>query len=872
MARELALGLVIGGAVSRSVGAAFKDVEGRVKRLESTAGKAKVLQSVIGETKRLQDEWRKAHLSGAATAEGLRRKLDANLESLRRQGVEVRNLGKAYEQAGRQARSAELKSTGQGQLKAGATGLRNTAMATGAAAATMIVPTKVSAEFGAVIRDIAIKAGVAGTDEEKQMANTIVGTSRENGLARNEVAEIVNALVGAGMDLKQAMDYAPVAAKFVVGQGADGTATAKMINALGQNAKITDPKDMQKALEAIAFQGQAGSFEAADMAKWFPELLSQMANMGITGTDAVAQLGAMLQVQMKTAGSSDEAANNLKNWIGKIGSSDVVNAYKDAGIDYQQSMRGGMQKGMSTLEASFALAQKYVEATDPAKAAEMAKAMATISKEADPAKAKAMMNAFEESMRTGDLFTDMQVKAALTAYMQNKDLYNKLKKDSGNASGILDKNLNERRDGSAQKWKETGQAMNDALRSAGDAIRPLTDKLSTGLTAIAQGVSSISDKAPALVTGLLGAGAAIAGISAAHNSIKIVKGLRNIGRSTLLGNPNLVQKVAVVNGLGGGGPDLGGSRGKSKGKRGWRRGSAVGSKSAVSESATKPRMRVHAGGGAVVSSKPLSSWKPPITTPRAPLAGSASVVPTASGAGLSRLSGLGKGSLPGVLFEGAIDAKDVFDNAKTRDEKAEGYGRAGGGAAGALAGAAAGAAIGSVVPIIGTAIGAMIGGALGSMGGKSLGGVIGKSLFGGPEVVTNTSAPVTPLLMKDRPGPAVPSLESIATSFSPTGPLVTRHASSAMPGLADVSNSLKAADRGLPEVTLAAAAKTPPQKRAAPKIDQKITLSPTFHILVQGDAKDPRELVAQMMPEIERNLANSAQQIARRNMTDEPVF
>ncbi|MFK7700171.1 phage tail tape measure protein [Pseudomonas caspiana] len=874
MAKELALGLVIGGAVSKSVGAAFKDVEGRVKRLESTAGKARVLQSVIGETKRLQEEWRKAHLSGSATAEGLRRKLDANLESLKRQGVEVRNLGKAYEQAGRQARKAELKSTGQGQMKEGAVGLRNTALAASAAAATMIVPTRVSAEFGAVIRDIAIKAGVAGKDEEKEMAKTIIGTSRDTGLARNEVAETVNALVGAGMELKQAMAYAPVAAKFVVGQGAGGADTAAMINALGQNAKINDPKDMQKALEAIAFQGQAGSFEAADMARWFPTLLAGMGKLGITGNDAVAQLGAMLQVQMKTAGSSDEAANNLKNWMEKIGSGDVVKAYKDAGIDYQKSMRGGMQNGMSTLEASFALAQKYVEATDPKKAAEMAKAMAKISQEADPTKAKAMMNAFEESMRTGDLFADMQVKAALTAYMQNKDLYKQLKKDSGNASGILDKNLDERRDGSAQKWKETGQAMDDALRSAGDAIRPLTDTLSTGLTSIAKGVAAVSDKSPALVTGLLGAGAAIAGISAAYNSFKIVKGLVNIGRGSLMGNPNVVQKVAVVSGLGGlggGGPDLGGGSEKTKGKRGWRRRGAGVTATVASDSAAKPRMRVYAGGGPADAPKSLSGWKPPTSVPKANVPAVASMVPSSSGLGALR-GGIGKGSIPAALFDGLIDAKDVYDNAKTKDEKAEGYGEAGGGVVGTLAGAAAGAAIGSVVPIIGTAIGAMIGGALGSMGGKALGGSVSKSLFGGSEAVVGNSAPITPLLMKDRPGPAVPSLASMGSSFGPNGPLVTRNASSAMPGLADVSSALKAADTKTPVATLAAAAKAVPEKPAAPKIDQKITLSPTFSIIVQGDAKDPAALVNQMMPEIERRLATTAQQVARRDMSDQPVF
>ncbi|MFG9957571.1 hypothetical protein, partial [Pseudomonas aeruginosa] len=69
------------------------------------------------------------------------------------------------------------------------------------------------------------------------------------------------------------------------------------------------PRVMEKALEAIAFQGQAGSFEASDMARWFPQLLAEMGKLEIFGMDAVTQLGSMLQVQMKTAGGADEAAN-----------------------------------------------------------------------------------------------------------------------------------------------------------------------------------------------------------------------------------------------------------------------------------------------------------------------------------------------------------------------------------------------------------------------------------------------------------------------------------------------------------------------------------------------------------------------------------
>ncbi|PHN30147.1 phage tail tape measure protein [Pseudomonas sp. ICMP 460] len=567
MANKIALGLVIGGAVSSTVGAAFKDVTGRIKRLEAEGNKARVLQRTIGDTIRLREEWKKAHDSGSAGASKLLGRLNSNLDMLKKQGIEVGGLEKAYRSLGQTANKAELKAKGHQQINAGKDGMKSAVGAAVVGVGMLAIPTKVSADFGAIVRDIAIKAGIANKPQEQEVSRKIIDTSRDTGMARNEVADVVNQLVGAGMDLSKALEYAPVAAKFVVGQGSSGVDTAKMINALGQNAKITDPKQMQQALEAIAYQGQAGSFEAADMAKWFPELLANMGSLGITGMDAVTQLGAMLQVQMKSAGGADEAANNLKNWMGKIGSTDTVKAYQNAGIDYKGSMQTGLQNGMSTLETSMALAQKYIQATDPKRAAAMAEATAKISKESDPQKAKAMMASLEESLRTGDLFADMQVKAALSAYMQNKALYSQLKNDSRDATGILDKNLSERRESSSQKWAEMAQSMDDAMRSVGDALRPVTDTVAETLTKVTKGITSLSDSTPGVVTGIVAVGGGLVALKGLLSSFKIAKGLLNLARGSLGGKSGEVQKVFVTNAKDGDGEGSG-KGAEPKGKAG----------------------------------------------------------------------------------------------------------------------------------------------------------------------------------------------------------------------------------------------------------------------------------------------------------------
>lgn len=827
MANKLALGLVIGGAVSSTVGAAFKDVSNKIKKLEEQGNRARVLQKTIGETMRLREEWLKAHMAGEKGADALRRKLENNLDGLRKQGVEVRNLTKAYSAMGQAATKAELKAKGHMQLDAGKQQMRSSIGQAAAATAAMAIPTKVSADFGAIIRDIAIKANIANKPEEAQMSKTIIGTSRDTGMARNQVAEVVNALVGAGMELDKALSYAPVAAKFAIGQGSDGGETARMINALGQNAKISDPAVMQKALEAIAYQGQAGSFEAADMARWFPELLAGMGKIGITGMDAVTQLGSMLQVQMKTAGGADEAANNLKNWMEKIGSGDTVKAYKDAGIDYQGSMNTGLQNGKSTLESSFELAQKYIAATDPKKAAAMAAATAKISKETDPEKAKAMIASLEQALRTGDLFADMQVKGALTAYMQNKELYAQLKKDSASATGILDKNLEERRQASAQKWAEMAQGMDEAMRAIGDAFRPVTDKVADGLAYVTQGLAKLSDESPRVVTGIGAAVAAVIAFQTAMSSFKIAKGLLNLGRGSLMGNPNIPQKVIVTNmpvgGSGGMGmgdlDDAGGKDGKGKGKGGGRGGRSPG---------------------------------------------------RGIGAGM-------KGPAVLAVIEAGFKVKDTYDNAETQDEKAEGYGAAAGGLAGTLAGAAAGAAIGSAVPVIGTILGGLIGGYLGSLGGDALGGAIGKSMFGSDE--SKKVMPVAgPLMMKDAGKDIPPVLGDIAKSFAPsrTGPLMLANpgqgALPATPGAVnpgDAARSMMMPQASTDAVAAPLAAAVVAKVQPA-KIEPKVDIHAPITLTVQGDVKDPAELMAQLRPLMEQQQREIAQQLENRKLYDAP--
>lgn len=728
MAKDLALGIVIGGAVSATFGKAISDTSSKIDAMKKRANDSRLWQRQIGETMRLQDEFRRLHLAGDSAADGIRRKLDSNLKSLRDAGIEVGRLDRAYAQLGRTARGLDLKVAGRERLAAGQEAGRGVIGDAVKLTAAVAVPATIAANYQAIIRDIALKAGIARTQQEATMGSRIRRDAASNGIGRNELADAVNQMVAGGMDLDRALNFAPLVAKFSIGQGATTVETAKMIQALQQNAEIVDPQQMSKALEAIAYLGKEGSFESVDMARWFPVLLAEMKKVGITGQDSVTQLGAMLQVQMKTAGSSDEAANNLKNWFSKIGSGETERNYAKAGVDYQGKMREAIGKGWSTLEASFVLARAYIERVDPAKAKQLAAAAKQFNSEMDPAKRQTQMAAFAETMKTGDLFNDMQVKAALTAYMQNAELYTNLKRNAQQASGAIQKDLEARRETSKQIWSEVGQRWDDAMRSIGDALRPVTDRVGEAAKGAGSGIQSAADSAPKATAAVVGIAGTVLAVRGAKALWSIGRGMFDIARGTVLarggrgaagrtggavgavgraldaiggaaGAAGGVQRVFVVNMPGGGGD--GGGLGDLMG--GGRAGRAA--RRAAARAGRFGRIgRVFNAGRAIFGRV-------------APYAGKLAVGATVLKFGLA-----------------AREAYAVASSTDTNDRKASRFAGIAGSLAGGVIGAKVGAVVGSIGGPIGTAVVGVLGGAIGTfVGDKALSAIANKVLGQKPD-------------------------------------------------------------------------------------------------------------------------------------------
>jgi len=815
MANNLALGVVIGGAISSTVGAAFKDVEGRIKKLSDQGSKARVLQSTIGDTIRLRDEWKKAHDSGSASADGLLKKLESNLKTLKEQGVEVGKLRNEYQKLGQVARGAELKALGHTQLKQGKDGLKDSFGQAAKLTAAVAIPTKISGDYQAQVRQMSLWAHTAGTEDEGKMAQMVSTIADDKGMSRQLLAKAVGGLIEKGVEWKEASEYAGQIADLIDGQGMEAETIATLINSFKEAG--VKKEDMAGMLGQVAAAGDIGAFGPKDMARYLPSMLGNIKRLGMEGPEAVRFLGASLQSQYSQTQDSAAAATNMNNLLNAVISNTSQERFAKEGYDLAGSILAATKSGKAAnpVDAFIMLSQEMIKRQDPAKAKKIEALKAKIKAAADgSAEEQQAMVALTEAAGLANIVSDQSASAGLLAQIKYGD---KIKADMVTIKDTVGKTKIEAdaakaRETSNRKWSAATAGMEASMISLGDGLRPLTDKVADGLGKVGYALADLANKYQPVTAVIAGVAAGAVTLGAALSALKIGRGLLNIGRGSLMGNPNIPQKVIVTNlpagGLGGldGGADGGGKGGKEgKGGKGGKVGMAV------------------------------------------------------------------KGIAALAVVEAGFKIKDTYDNATTRDEKAEGYGEAAGGLAGTLAGAAAGAAIGSAVPIIGTVVGGLLGAYLGSMGGDALGGYLGKSFFGGDEGLKKMPD-AGPLMMANAGKDIPPVMGGIAASFAPkgagTGPLL-------MPGAVktpgpvggDVVRSL--ASQPTSSTPGAVSLMAVPAEPPAPKIEQKVDISAPIQVTVQGDVKDPAQLARELQPYIAQQQREITQQLESRKLYDD---
>ncbi len=404
-----------------------------------------------------------AYLKRANIEAGNRSRAEAAMRALGRRQVELKRNEEALARAMDRGNAIAEK---RGRIYAGVGKLTMRGAALMAPAGMAV---KTAAEKQDTIRDIAITGDMSAGDEAK-LSLAVRNIARQSNQLQADVLQGMQVLVAGGVSTREELEgYGAVLAKAATATRASMDDLGATTLALRDNLGIT-AKDLNASFNILASAGKAGNVELKDMAKFFPQMAPTMASMGVTGKEAVAQIAAALEVARKGAGTNDEAATNMRNFLQKIFAPDTVKNFADAGIDLQASLKQLAKDGIGPFEGSMRLVMEYLRSKSPAAAAEFRKAMET----KDEAERSQALSRISEAYALSDLFRDMQAMNFLRPMMMQMDEYKRIKAEALEAADqdVIGADYAKRMATAVEQGKRLRVEFDLAAESLGNALLP----------------------------------------------------------------------------------------------------------------------------------------------------------------------------------------------------------------------------------------------------------------------------------------------------------------------------------------------------------------------------------------------------------------
>lgn len=327
-----------------------------------------------------------------------------------------------------------------------------------------------------------------------------------------QVLDTFSTLVGSGAmgkgqaGVKSSLDALPFLQEAVTGTGASGNDLAQIYLAAKQNLGMSDAEVRVGISKAIK-GGQEGGFELKDMSRWLPQQMAMAANIGMKGMGGFESLISANQASRMTAGTADDAGNNLVNLLAKVTSNDTANDFKKQHVDLYGSLTASMATGKNSLESFVGIVQKL--GSKDAKYLEL-KAKADASK-SQPEKQK-LYESMADIMMAKGIGNTTQDRQALTGLFgmisptgKYQEVLAAVKKEQGTESGMSFKTVAATTDFKAE------QVGNKKAFAAMDSLAAVKGPLDTLL----DGVNKGADAFPGFTAGLYAATVAVGALAAA---------------------------------------------------------------------------------------------------------------------------------------------------------------------------------------------------------------------------------------------------------------------------------------------------------------------------------------------------------------------
>ncbi|EGW7582536.1 phage tail tape measure protein, partial [Salmonella enterica] len=462
---------------------------------------------------------------GISSEQTIRRQIDQTIAAynrLTRAGVmSATEQSRAFNQM--RSRVAALRSELQGVTRlerARQTGRNVMTVAGGVAAAgaALVQPIRKQMSYSERLTEMTNTAfsdqDIAGRTAGMQRLDKLIRQNvQSSGLSKEGVMDAANELLANGLSEKEVNALLPSITRSASAGKTDPVQLAKIATSALQSFKI--PKEqMGRAMDMILAAGQAGGFEQSDMAKWLPAQMAAGSNIGMSGLDGLKKILGLNEVSVTTAGSKDEAGNNVVNLLAKIGSQDAARAaarirINGKGIDLPGTLAKARENGMDPLQAFAGVINKVVG--QDKRYQKLQKELEKLPKGDKTGRDKTLdaMLAILKGAGLGKIVADRQALMALTAYMNGGDYVKRVnteiekqqyRKPGEKSATDLNFEFN-----SQQPWYKADQAKNAWDFAQMDAVKGPAHLVGT----FAGGLADAAEKFPGLATAVAGATTAI---------------------------------------------------------------------------------------------------------------------------------------------------------------------------------------------------------------------------------------------------------------------------------------------------------------------------------------------------------------------------
>lgn len=557
--------------VGKEAEKAFKDTEQAALRSSQTQVNAteKVATATQSSNKRIEQAYREARKSAVDLAKaremlGIRsenaiqqeiRQTRVAYEQLKRSGVASQNeLRRASEQTKQRIKelNAELGRSSFGD-KATSVGRGLIGVGAGVATGAMVMrePARNQMDFD---KRLAMVANTAYSDRDvqgriagkKELFKAVEKAVNVGGGTKEDALNSLDTLLASGaMSADTAMNLLPTLQKAAVATGATPDDIAKIAISSMQQMGIGE-QDIGKVLDMAVAAGQAGQFELADMAAWLPQQMAAGKQAGLNGLEGFKRLLIANQQARVTAGSSDEAGNNLVNLLGKITAKETNDRFKnlkykdpktgkEKGINFAKSMEHYKGKGQDSLQAFMSIMddvvggdKQYQELQNKLKTA----------KGAEQAKLFKELTDLVEGTAIGEIISDRQALMALLGIKNNIQLGQEVDKKVENSQDATEKSHAVVRNTNAHKV--------EALKNSNEFSQMKNfEQVNNVLGALSEQLAKYANEYPNLTQFLVGAKDAVFTFGAALAASSVLDLLRGGkgGKSSVIGS--VIETVAT---------------------------------------------------------------------------------------------------------------------------------------------------------------------------------------------------------------------------------------------------------------------------------------------------------------------------------------